>query len=229
MPLAKRGYQVLAVDIGAEMLSVARRNLASYPNVELLHADVGVWRRPAADFDLIVSATAFHWLDPANRLARVARLLRPAGLLALIHTVHIAGPSDAFFSEAQRCYERWDPDTPPDLRLLRLDQLPDVGQYDLEAAPGFTDVELRRFPVDYRYDADQYLDLVATFSNHRALSPINREGLFARLRRRIEAESERGRATAACPQPPDGGGRRGRRGTRPADRVAAPRWLLLLL
>lgn len=37
-------------------------------------------------FDLIVSATAFHWVDPSIGLAKAARLLRPGGWLALLTT-----------------------------------------------------------------------------------------------------------------------------------------------
>jgi SAM-dependent methyltransferase len=37
-------------------------------------------------FDLIVSATAFHWVDSGVGLAKAARLLRPGGWLALLTT-----------------------------------------------------------------------------------------------------------------------------------------------
>jgi SAM-dependent methyltransferase len=37
-------------------------------------------------FDLIVSATALHWVDPSVGLAKAARLLRPGGWLALLTT-----------------------------------------------------------------------------------------------------------------------------------------------
>lgn len=188
-PLAERGYRVLAVDLGVDMVEVARRNLAKFPQVEVVRADAEQWDPPSTGFDLVLSATAFHWLDPASRFARVASWLRPGGLLALIQTIHIAGPCDAFFIDAQRCYEQFDPDTPDGgMRLLHLGELPDVGEYGIEQAEEFQAVELQRFAVDHHYTAEQYLDLLGTFSNHRALPEANREGLFACLRRRIEAE-----------------------------------------
>lgn len=36
---------------------------------------------PAAAFDLVASATAFHWLDQRVALAKVGRVLRPGGWL----------------------------------------------------------------------------------------------------------------------------------------------------
>jgi SAM-dependent methyltransferase len=185
VPLAERGHRVLAVELGASLAEVARRKLARFPRVEVVTADVERWEPDEAGFDLVVCATAFHWLDPATRFARVAHLLRPGGLLALVQTIHVAGPSDAFFADAQQCYEQWDPETPPDLRLPAIGDLPFASAYGIEGAEQFADAETRRFRVDLRYDADAYLDLLATFSNHRALSTTQREGLFACIRRRV--------------------------------------------
>ncbi|GAA4829219.1 class I SAM-dependent methyltransferase [Actinomycetospora corticicola] len=186
--LAQRGHRVLAVELGAALAEVARRNLARFPQVEVVTADVERWELEEADFDLVVCATAFHWLDPATRFARVARLLRHGGLLALVQTIHVAGSSAAFFTEVQQCYARWDPATPPDLRIPALGDLPPASAYGLEDAEEFDAAETRRFGVDLSYDAARYLDLLATFSNHRSLPTAQREGLFACLRRRIARE-----------------------------------------
>ena len=46
------------------------------------------WRLQEAAFDLAVSATAFHWVDPEVAYPRVAGALRPTGSLALFWNVH---------------------------------------------------------------------------------------------------------------------------------------------
>lgn len=189
-PLAQRSGEVLAVDLGADMAEIARQNLATFANVEVINADVEQWDPGETQFDLVVSATAFHWLDPATRFARVARLLRPGGVLALIQTIHIEGRSESFFADAQRCYERWDPTTPPGLRRPRLHDLPDTSEYGIEQADKFDQATVQRFAVDFRYTAEQYLDLLMTFSNHRALPAADLKGLLACLHKRIEAEPD---------------------------------------
>jgi ubiquinone/menaquinone biosynthesis C-methylase UbiE len=89
--LAGRALDVTAIDIGAAMVAAARRNVA----------DPRTWFQVCSfedftstgPFDLIVSATAFHWIDPAIGLAKAARLLRPGGWLALLSTgEHYAEP-----------------------------------------------------------------------------------------------------------------------------------------
>ena len=82
--LAGRAFNLTAIDISAAMVQTARRNVAGTAAQFQVcsfedFADSG-------PFDLIVSATAFHWIDPAVGLAKAARLLRPNGWLALLTT-----------------------------------------------------------------------------------------------------------------------------------------------
>ena len=82
--LAGRGFDLTAIDIGAAMVRAARRNVAD----ETARFQVCSFEDFAdgGPFDLIASATAFHWIDPSVGLAKAARLLRPGGWLALLTT-----------------------------------------------------------------------------------------------------------------------------------------------
>src|ERR671931_489519 len=113
VPLAERGCQIVAVELGADLAAVARRNLASFPQVQVVTAAFEDWPLPAEPFDVVLAATAFHWIDPRVRVAKAADALRPGGALATIATHHVAGGDEGFFVEVQDCYERWDLDTPP--------------------------------------------------------------------------------------------------------------------
>jgi 2-polyprenyl-3-methyl-5-hydroxy-6-metoxy-1,4-benzoquinol methylase len=82
--LAGRGYRLTAIDLGASMVAAAERNVAD-PRVRF---EVCAFEEfaGAGPFDLIVSATAFHWVDPSIGLVKCAQLLRPGGWLALLST-----------------------------------------------------------------------------------------------------------------------------------------------
>lgn len=82
--LAGRAFSLTAIDIGAAMVEAARRNVTDATarfQVRSFEDFTG-----GGPFDLIVSATAFHWVDPSVGLAKAARLLRPGGWLALLTT-----------------------------------------------------------------------------------------------------------------------------------------------
>jgi SAM-dependent methyltransferase len=77
IPLATRGFEVVAIELGPGLAKVARRNLAAFPAVEVVNAAFEQWPLPPVPFDVVVAATSFHWLDPEVRLHKVADALRP--------------------------------------------------------------------------------------------------------------------------------------------------------
>jgi SAM-dependent methyltransferase len=124
VPLAERGCQIVAVELGAHMAAIARRKLAHFPSVHVVVSPFENWPLPAEPFDAVVCATAFHWIDPSVRVTKSAAALRPGGALATIASHHVAGGSEDFFVESQACYERWDPSTPPGIRLPAARDVP---------------------------------------------------------------------------------------------------------
>ena len=82
--LAGRGLSVTAVDIGPAMVAAARRNVTD-PMVTFEVSSFEYFHASQA-YDLVASATAFHWIDPEVGWTKAARLLRPGGWLALLTT-----------------------------------------------------------------------------------------------------------------------------------------------
>jgi ubiquinone/menaquinone biosynthesis C-methylase UbiE len=79
------GFDLTAIDIGPEMIAAARRHLADAP-ISFQVCSFEDFAAAESSFDLIVSATAFHWIDPEVRFSKAAGLLRPGGWLALLTT-----------------------------------------------------------------------------------------------------------------------------------------------
>jgi SAM-dependent methyltransferase len=184
-PLAALGCDVVALDIGADTAAVARRRLADLPNVEVITTSFEDWPLLREPFDAVVSATAWHWVEPEVRLAKSARALRPGGWLAVISTHHVAGGTEDFFVEVQQCYERWDPETEPGFRLPAADTV-EPGASDLDAGGGFGAAQIRRYEWDRPYRTQEYIDLLLTFSGHRAMEPSARAGLLDCVGQMIE-------------------------------------------
>jgi hypothetical protein len=68
----------------------------------------------------------------------------------------------------QRCYERFDPGTAPGLRLPRPE---DVQPDPEELAPRFEAPVFRWYRWEQEFATEQYLDLLLTYSGHRAMEP----------------------------------------------------------
>jgi SAM-dependent methyltransferase len=81
--LAGRGFNLTVIDIGPAMIARARANISD-PAVRIVVSAFEEFS--GGPFDLIVSATAFHWVDPEVGLVKAAQLLRPDAWLALLST-----------------------------------------------------------------------------------------------------------------------------------------------
>src|SRR5215470_14160852 len=84
LPLARRGYHITAVELGANMARVAQANLKDYPQVEIINASFEEADLPLGGFDLVYVASALHWITPAARFAKPHAHLKKAGQLAVI-------------------------------------------------------------------------------------------------------------------------------------------------
>lgn len=101
--LAEAGNRVTGLDLSAGMLKVARRKLASYPNVRLIEADFMASELGFIDFDAVVTALVLeHIEDIATFFIRVREALKPGGTFYLseIHPERIAAGTQANFTDA---------------------------------------------------------------------------------------------------------------------------------
>lgn len=179
-PLARRGYRIDCVELGESLAAVARRNLAGYPQVGIQTGNFEEHQIPESVFDLAVSATAFHWLDPKVAYPKVARALRPGGSVALFWNVHVHTEADGgFFAAAQEVYER----EAPEISGKDFSGLPHPDEVhdrtgEIEGSGLFGPVTRRAYRWDQPYDAAGYLRVLDTYSGHRSLSEESRSRLF---------------------------------------------------
>jgi SAM-dependent methyltransferase len=179
LDLARLGPRVTAVELGPHLAGVLRRRSEGLP-VEVHVGAFETWPLPPSPFDAVTSFTAWHWLDPTIRSARAAAALRPGGTLATVTTSHVRGGGVAFFAAMQAVYEYWDPSTPPGLRLAEsADIPPDLDEVD--SSPDFGPATRTRHEQDISYSRDEYLDLLLTYSGHRALPAPRQAGLLCDL------------------------------------------------
>ena len=182
--LVARGAEVVAVELGPSLALVLRRKL---PTVQVVVADFDTWPAPEGAFDAVMAFTSWHWLDPATRGRKVTTALRPAGTLATVTTSHVSGGTESFFADAQRCYEQWDPETSEALQLPEPDDVP-VWRDEVDEDPAFLTAERRRYLKDIAYRTGEYVDLLRTYSGHRALNPAAQQGLMVCIAALIDDE-----------------------------------------
>ena len=183
--LAIRGHAVIAVELGPELAAIARRRLADYSKAEVIVADFERWELPSVPFDAVVSASAFHWIDPTIRFAKAADALVRDGVLAIIDVDQVAGGTEPFFVDVRDCHENWDPGSEDASPLPATVDIPTRSD-EIERSGRFGPVMVRRYEWEEDYSTTDYLDLLLTYSGHLALDASARAGLLACIRSLID-------------------------------------------
>lgn len=183
---ASHGFRIHCVELGENMADVARRNLARFERVTIEVANFDVWT--ACDcFDLVYSASAFHWLNRETREQRIAALLNREGVLAAWRNHHVRnGSSDDFVEAAQAIYEREAPALVK--KRIRLPRAADLGVTEEERLTSglFEAPEIRVYLWRKSYTAAEYVRMMNTHSDHRLLPEEQRRGLLAGVEELIE-------------------------------------------
>ena len=179
---AERGFAVTCVEPGARLVDVARRALARFAAVQVEHAPFETWDRRGRTFDLVVAATAWHWLDPGLRYRLAWDALDEGGHLAFWTATHVFPEGgDPIFDLLERAYDEVGEGLRPGARRTAPGELPEE-RADIEGSGLFEVVGVRHLDWETVHDADGYVDLLRTFSGHIAMQPWQRDRIFAEVR-----------------------------------------------
>ena len=177
-PFAECGYELVCLDIGADLIAVAKEKLKTFPNVSFVEQAFEAWK-PEGRFDLIISATAFHWVDPKVRYLKASEVLKANGFLAVFSNQHVR-KEEGFFAESQSLYDKY-------YLPLTVDR-PPTHTTDMPGVEAFENPIKRVYPWTETYSSGQYIKLLRTYSGHIALSDENRPRLFEGIANLIETK-----------------------------------------
>lgn len=163
-PFLAAGWQVDAVELGPSLAAFAAARFDSWPSFRIIEGDFCALDLPADCYDLLYAGTAFHWLDQDLALDLVFRLLKPGGTIALFwNHPNPNQPGDPSNEANRRVYEKY---RPQDKKPGPLDpeKIP-----SLLLAHGFCDIQTQLFRRVRILSAADYIGLLNTYSDHRAL------------------------------------------------------------
>ncbi len=193
LPFARQGYSVTALEPGRNLAALAAKNLAAFPLVDIKTTTFEDWPGAAGQYDLVLSATAFHWVSPEVRYVKSAQALTPSGRLALVWN-NEAEDHSVLGREIQAVYNQHMPRNQahpyathhPGGRKAGRGTKTSVWHSEIEASGLFQSVSVLQFPWTQWYATEQYLQLLETFSDHRALTPDAKEELFGGIAAALE-------------------------------------------
>lgn len=200
--LAELGCHIVAIDPGAEMIAVASKRLRDTPQVQCIVTSFEEYCiTPHRQFNAVIAATSYHWLDPAVREKAVWNLLLPSGIVAIFRHWGRVGGDESFFRGIQEIYQKYAPALLEEaLRAAAGDpsaiSYGHIVPFADDAIAAHTDVleqddlwdemEYSTYPWDQEYSSAEYINLLSTYSDNLMLAPDVRERLFVAIRSYID-------------------------------------------
>ena len=181
LAMARRGWQVVAVEPGEPMLEALRRAAAAERlQVELQRATAEETGLADASVDLATAAQAYHWFDRSRALAEMGRIVRGGGGIALFWNTR-DDESSPFLAEYTALLDRYVPGYEPGMRALR--GTPVETRREIEVSGLFDVDDSRHLHNVLTMDAEHFIGMAFTSSYVRVrLDAARQERFRAELR-----------------------------------------------
>lgn len=174
-PMLDAGLNVTAVELGANLAAFCANKFSGYDNFKVVNADFKEFAAPDDSYDLVYSASAFHWIPEELGYSKVFNILKPGGIFARFanHPYKDKG-NEALHQAIQEYYGRYMPGS----RLSPEYSLEDAkARADIGSKYGFTDIQYKLYKRTRTFTAEEYIALLGTYSDHIAL-PEDVQGKF---------------------------------------------------
>ncbi len=183
LPYLKTGCELWAVEIGDRLAQCSREKFAWCERFKVFNQDFESALFDQNSFDLIYSASAFHWIKPDIGFPKVHRLLKKGGVFAWI-SVQPAPAHRHVYDELQKVYQKYNRyfggkkpefDRSKEVHRIQRERTRKFKQY------GFVEIVDRLYHGARILDARDYAALCGTYSDHRAIPEVDRVPLLGEI------------------------------------------------
>jgi protein-L-isoaspartate O-methyltransferase len=185
IPFAERGYTIHCIEPGKKLAAVAAKNLQAYPRVTIETVKFEDWTLREAEFDLIISAQAFHWVSPEIGYPKAAQALKAGGHIAVFWNFAPTPEHNEMFQALDEAYQTF---APPMVwrQQTSLESLMQKRENNLLNSQCYTDLIIKHYPWVAEYTIEQSLNLLNTQSDYRCLPESNQTDLADAIRDILE-------------------------------------------
>jgi protein-L-isoaspartate O-methyltransferase len=166
---------VTAIELGERLAEFSRRKYASFNNLEVVNTDFESFNGKSNTYDLIYSATAFHWIPEEIGYKKVFDLLKKGGTLAVFwNHPFINRDDDLLHLEIRKIYNKY---RPTDRKIVEFNKADCTRIEEVIKNNGFVNSHSKLFFQTRTLSAEEYVALLNTYSDHRALPENTKSGL----------------------------------------------------
>lgn len=177
LPILESRCNVTAIELGDNLTQYVKEKFKDYDNFNVINADFMEYPIQSETFNLVYCATAFHWLPQEEAFTKIKDILKSNGTIELFWNHPFPNKQDDISNIVnRRIYNKY---RPTDNELIEFNQK-DTQKYIKELEQfGFKDITCKLYNRKRTLTCDEYISLLNTYSDHRAL-PLKVKNSFER-------------------------------------------------
>lgn len=181
LPFLKTGCKITAIEIGDKLAQFSREKFKEFKSFEVINQDFESVQLDENAYDLVYSASAFHWIPQEIGIPKVYRLLKSGGVFAWFSIQPAPAQGHTFIHESlQKVYDRYSqffgeekPQLDPQIKQQQLEKKR-LGRFNALRQYGFIDVTDKFYYSTRTFNAKDYTTLISTYSDHKAMPEESR-------------------------------------------------------
>ena len=182
LPILQTGCAVTAVEYGANFCELCREKFKAYPKFSAITGKFEETVLPENAYDLVYSASAFHWVPEELGYPKVFSILKSGGMFARFanHPYPDKG-RPALSEEIQKLYRQYyypfhqkKPSVPKEFTEQQA-----ADRAEIAKKYGFIDIRWAVFRRTRTFTASEYRTLLGTYSDHIAIEESIRNAFFS--------------------------------------------------
>ncbi len=188
LPFLKKGCKLTAVECGERFSEICRRKFKDYPDFKIITNKFELTDFEADTYDLVYSASAFHWVPEKEGYSKVYSMLKNGGAFArFANHPYRAEKNPALSYEMDKIYDAYY------YTFHKKKREPLAGYTEQRAKEqamtaekyGFTDIRYALFHRVRTFQAREYTALLGTYSDHIVIEESIRNEFFAKIEEAI--------------------------------------------
>lgn len=184
LPFLETGCTLTAFESGANLAELCRNKFKEYPNFSAITAKFEDFEFDDNAYDLIYSASAFHWIPEEIGYTKIFNMLRKGGVFARFanHPYKDKGREE-LRNAFQKIYSVYMPGSITSNRYSQEDakKIADIAQ-----KYGFVDIIHKLYHRTRTFTAKEYTLLLGTYSDHIAIEENTRKNFFSEIEKAID-------------------------------------------
>ena len=188
LPILQKGCKLTAVEYGEEFSKLLKKKFADYDNFSVITGKFEDTAFEEGAFDLVFSASAFHWIPEKIGYEKVYSMLKKGGVFARFanHPYRDKGnPSlsheiDEIYAEYYNKYHNKQREV-----LTEYSEAQAKERANIASKYGFEDIQYALFYRKRIFSAKEYVQLLGTYSDHIAIEEKVRTQFFSKIEKAI--------------------------------------------